>query len=224
MITIPAGPFLMGTTPAEAQALANAYGYHVSWLDGEVPSAPTLPGFLIDKYPVTNQQYWAFCVATGSQPPPHWGGSTPPTALLSHPVTWINRAQAKQFAKWAGKRLPTEQEWEKAARGTDGRTFPWGNQWDPNACQWNPDPTQPPIGTAPVFAHASGASPYGVFDMVGNVCEWCEDGPDPWDGYLKGGSWVNSEIIDLRPAARNMSGNASNWLSFYGFRCAKDLT
>ena len=223
MILIPAGPFLMGTPKEDAERLAEQHGYHVTWLSGEVPQRRIeLPAFFIDKYPVTNRRYAAFCKATGHKTPGNWPNGQPPAAPLDHPVTFVNRGDAKAFAHWAGKRLPTEAEWEKAARGPDGQTFPWGNEFDPNACQWNADRSALGPGTAPVSSHPAGASPYGVADMIGNAAEWCADQPGPGAAYIKGGCWLTEQIINLRPAARNMSGFDNNYSSFYGFRCARN--
>jgi formylglycine-generating enzyme required for sulfatase activity len=225
MVVIPAGTFLMGTPSEEVQALASTYGYDPSWMDGEQPQRQVyLRSYAIQKYPVTNLEFARFCAATGYPPRSYWPGGTPPEALLSHPVTGVNRADALAYSDWIGLRLPTEAEWEKAARGADGRTFPWGDAFDPTACQWNSDPGSYGPGTAEVNAHPGGASPYGVFDMVGNVGECCADGPSPLTMFIKGGAWISREIINLRPAARNMSGADNNWAPFYGFRCARDLT
>jgi len=138
-------------------------------------------------------------------------------------VTFVNTAAAEAYAASAGKRLPTEAEWEKAARGTDGRLFPWGDEFDPSACRWNPDPRSQGPGTSPVDAQPKGVSPYGVLDTVGNVGEWCADSPGPGAAMIKGGAWCMGEIINLRPAARNMSGFAHNASDFYGFRCAREV-
>jgi formylglycine-generating enzyme required for sulfatase activity len=223
MVLIPAGVFLMGTREDDASKLARAAGYHVSWLSGEVPQHEVeLPGFLIDKYSVTNARFAEFCRAAGHPPRSHWNGPTPPKDILDHPVTHVNRADAEAYARWAGMRLPTEAEWEKAARGSDGRTFPWGEEFRADACHWNREHTAAGPGTAPVTAHPGGASPYGVMDMVGNVAEFCADGPARSIAYIKGGCWLTEQTINLRPAARTMSGAANNALIFYGFRCAKD--
>jgi formylglycine-generating enzyme required for sulfatase activity len=224
MVVIPAGTFLMGTRPEEIAALASAHGHHPSWMDGELPQRLVFVAkFAIDMYPVTQRQFAIFCAATGYPPRSNWIGGMPPMQLLDHPVTHLNRSDARAYAGWLGKRLPTEEEWEKAARGVDGRMFPWGNVFDPNACHWNRDPLVPESGTAPVTAHPSGASPYGVQDMVGNAAEWCNDGHTPWTAFIKGGAWISREVVNLRPAARNMSGFANNPAKFYGFRCARNV-
>lgn len=245
MVLIPAGVFLMGTSLAETEALASQHGYHPSWLSGEPPQREVdLPDFAIDRYPVTNQQYAEFCQATSHPAPAHWGGSAPPVSILDHPVIYVSRPDAAAYAAWAGKRLPTEAEWEKAARGADGRTFPWGNVFDPDACNWNRNDTGegPPtpsglevldndwnvalagenLRTTPVTAYPSGASPYGVMDMIGNAAEWCADPPGAV-AYIKGGSWLTAKIVNLRAAHRLMSGFDTNISPFNGFRCAKDV-
>ncbi len=224
MVVIPGGPFLMGTAEAQARRLAKRYGHHASWLDGEMPQRTVdLPDFAIDRYPVTNRQFAAFCNATGHAPRPHWGGTEPPEALLDHPVVHVNKADAEAYAHWAGKRLPSEAEWEKAARGTDGRLYPWGNEFHVEACQCDLRVNGPVPCTAPVAAHPSGASPYGVMDMAGNAAEWCADGPGTKSAFIKGGCWMTECPINLRAASRIMSGFDTNATPFYGFRCARDI-
>jgi len=224
MILIPGGIFLMGTTVEQVTELAAKYGYHQSWIDHESPQKEVnLSAFLIDQYPVTNQQFHAFCQATGHAPRSYWTGGTPPDRLLDHPVSNINYEDAETYAAWAGKRLPTEAEWEKAARGTEGNMFPWGNVFDETACCWN-RVGDDGLLTDPVDAHPSGASPYGVMDMAGNLFEWCNDGPSPNNAYIKGGSWMTTEVLDLRPAARGNSGRTNNASNFYGFRCVKEVS
>jgi iron(II)-dependent oxidoreductase len=232
MVLIPEGSFLMGTTERQAADLASAHGYHESWIKSEVPQKEiNLPAYQIDRYPVTNEQYYQFSRDTGCTPPFHWKSARPPAALQNHPVCMVNLDHARAYAEWAGKRLPTEAEWEKAARGTDGRLFPWGNEFKPDACCWNRSGRNG-ITTDPVDAHPEGASPYGVVDMAGNLFEWCSDGPVIQDdddravkstAFLKGGSWITTEILDLRPAARGNSGHINNTSSFYGFRCVKEV-
>ena len=133
-----------------------------------------LDKYYIGKYEVTVGQYKKFCEATGKTMPeqPEWNTGD------NYPVVKVTWYDAKAYCDWAGLRLPTEAEWEKAARGTDGRTYPWGNIWDASKC--NIDGTGDAYEhTAPVGSYPAGASPYGVFDMAGNVWEWCND----WSVY-----------------------------------------
>jgi formylglycine-generating enzyme required for sulfatase activity len=224
MILIPSGVFLKGTPIDQARKLAAEYGYHESWITCESPQQEIdVPAFRMDKYPVTNEQYARFCRETGHKPPSHWEGPAPPEAILRHPVSCVDHFDATAYAEWAGKRLPTEAEWEKAARGADGRLFPWGNAFRSDACCWNRT-GEDGVTTDPVDAHPLGASPYGVMDMSGNLFEWCSDGPgDPSSAFLKGGGWITTEILDLRPAASGNSGATNNANPFYGFRCVKEV-
>ncbi len=166
MVNIPAGEFLYGE---DKQKL-------------------TLPEFWIAKTPVTNQQYKAFVDATGHEAPQHWQDGKIPLGKENHPVTDVSWNDAKKFCDWAKLRLPSEQQWEKAARGSDGREYPWGNQEpDRTLCNFNGN-----VGdTTPVGNYAKGASPYGLFDMAGNVWEWCEDWSDSFqiDRVMRGGSF-----------------------------------
>ena len=130
------------------------------------------PAFYIDKTEVTNEQFKTFMDATNYQPKIpekflyHWKNGTYPKKKAKHPVVWVSIKDAKAYAKWAGKRLPTESEWQKAAQSTDGRDWPWGNIFDPNKANMDSDDTRP-VGSYP-----AGASPYGCLDMAGNVWEW----------------------------------------------------
>lgn len=179
-IIIPAGPFLMGE-----------------------PGQPVeLPEFRIAKYPVTNAEYYRFVEATGHRCPDHWlrDGRYPPE-LARHPVVFVSWESAVAYAEWVGARLPTEAEWEKAARGTDGRLYPWGNEFLPQNCNTSEAGTD---GTRPVEAYPGGASPYGVMDMAGNVWEWTAtnyDAEGVWR-VLKGGAWDYKGIKDTRCAYR----------------------
>lgn len=133
MILVPGGPFRMGTPAEQVEAWARRHGVHPSWLGGEAPQRTVeLPAFRIDKYPVTHRRYAAFVQSTGCRPPPHWRGAEPPAGLLEHPVTFVSRLDAAAFATWAGRRLPSAAEWEKAARGTEGRVFPWRAEFESN--------------------------------------------------------------------------------------------
>jgi gamma-glutamyl hercynylcysteine S-oxide synthase len=165
-ITIPAGKFLMGTNLKNSDATSHP--------QHEV----NLKAFRIDKYLVTNAQYARFVAATGHRPPSDWKNGKIQEGVLLYPVTLVNWYDASAYAKWAGKRLPAEAEWEKAARGTDGRRWPWGNDMDPARLN-----TYYNVGSANnVTAYANGVSPYGVYDMAGNVDEWVEDDLLPYKG------------------------------------------
>ena len=166
MIQIPAGPFLMGTSNERADA------------QDRPQHSVELPAYWMDKYLVTNAQYARFVAATSHRPPLHWKGSRIPKGESMRPVTMVTWYDATAYAKWAGKRLPTEAEWEKSGRGTDGRRWPWGNKMEPQRLN-----TYYNIGSATdVNAYPNGASPYGVMDMAGNVDEWTADDFAPYPG------------------------------------------
>jgi len=165
-VLVPAGAFAMGNN------------YNLADAQDQPQHSVTLPAFRIDKYLVTNAQYARFLAATGHRPPSNWKGGRIPEGQLLGPVTLVSWFDAAAYAQWAGKRLPTEAEWEKAARGTDGRRWPWGNTMDPKRLN-----TYYNVGSATrVNAYPNGASPYGVFDMAGNVAEWIEDDFLPYQG------------------------------------------
>ena len=220
-ILIPQGAFIMGTDiePFYGTALANSE--HAK-LDEAPMHVRFLEAYLIEQYPVTNAEYAAFVQATNHPPPTHWkdGNFAPEDANL--PVVHISWHDSNAYAHWAGKRLPTEAEWEKACRGPDGRIYPWGNIFVPD----EPESTETsqiltasltPVGTRPATA-----SPYGVGEAAGNVWEWTADWYQPYSDpkrpkskqatdekqkALRGGSWL--EVRD---------GTAERY-----FRCANRL-
>ncbi|NPV40454.1 MAG: SUMF1/EgtB/PvdO family nonheme iron enzyme [Anaerolineae bacterium] len=165
MAFIPAGEFIMGS---------EEFG-------PETPQRKVyLPDYYIDIYPVTNLEYKVFMDATSAMPPRHWGGFDVPKGFENHPVHRISWFEAQMYAEWAGKRLPSEAEWEKAARGTDGRRWPWGNEFiEDNALVWDRGEF---LLTSPVDAHPNGGSPYGVFETSGNVEEWTADWYEAYPG------------------------------------------
>ena len=157
---IPPGPFVMGGRDEESPS-------------NERPSHTVhLSAFFIDPFPVTNLDYLEFVRATGREPPRHWLKDKVPAGIGRHPVVNVSWEDAAAYAEWAGKRLPTEAEWEKAARGTDERNYPWGNRFvEGERCNSNNM-----IGTTtPVDEFPYGKSYYGLYDMAGNVYEWCQD-------------------------------------------------
>ncbi len=179
-------------------------------------------GFLLDRMLVSNEQYAEFARATGEAPPAHWLGGRPPANLSKHPVVGITRGQAARYAELHGKRLPSALEWEAAARGADGRKFPWGEAYDPALCQ---GPERSAGATASVDQHRSGASSFGVLDLVGNVWEWTVDdthGQAPEAGYawVFGGSFKHRCDPDGGLARTSVSTTKS--YEYLGFRCGAD--
>ncbi|WP_210741965.1 SUMF1/EgtB/PvdO family nonheme iron enzyme [Nocardia veterana] len=186
------------------------------FLSGPMDQPVWLAGFHIDTYPVTNADYAVFVTATGHAAPRHWDNGRPPADLADHPVVWVTHDDATAYARWAHKELPTAQQWEKAARGTSGATWPWGNQVTPAKC--NCKVFDQPGTTTPVDCYKSSVSPYGVFDLCGNVWEWLATASAPGRFELKGSSF-SSLLEAARPAAFN---DAHHLMcdDDTGFRCA----
>jgi iron(II)-dependent oxidoreductase len=241
MIAIPAGDFIIGTDRSQADD-QDKPAHHVR-----------LPGYLIDKYPVTNAQYARFVAATGHRPPLDWKNGRIPDGELLYPVTMVSWFDARSYAAWAKKRLPKEAEWEKAARGPKGMRWPWGNLMDAKRLN-----TYYSVGHATdVTAYPNGASPYGVMDMAGNVSQWTEDDYLPYPGsnapqeLFQGKVAIAKtqedramKVVDLVPVKKRykvLRGGSwksdpfsttgyhriSQWPNlasdFFGFRCAKDI-
>lgn len=163
-IAVPAGTFLMGTNS----------------LKSDIQNRPErnvmLPAYSIDKYLVTNSQYARYVAQTGRRVPLNWNDGKFPPERVMHPVTMVSWFDAKEYCEWVGKRLPTEPEWEKAARGDDGRRWPWGNVMETKRLN-----TYYNVGsTTAVGTYDNGVSPYGVYDMAGNVVQWVQDDFDPY--------------------------------------------
>jgi len=171
---------------------------------------------------VTNREYQVFVKATDRQPPISWAGQEYPPGQDDFPVTGVNWDDANAYAQWAGKRLPTEDEWEKAARDADGRLYPWGNDWAAGACRM--DEAQSPgdsFGPAPVASYPRDVSPYGVMDMAGNVSEWVSNSTP---GMIKGGSFVLSQPYGFRCTGRLRQPLENGLVGYIGFRCARDAS
>jgi iron(II)-dependent oxidoreductase len=242
MVRVPAGWFPMGSNK---QVDRNAY-------QTEFPQRRVyLDAFDIDKFEVTTVQFLRFVLATDRPPLPDWryDGGNFQEAMAGHPVMHVTWHDADAYCRWAGKRLPTEAEWEKAARGEDGRIYPWGNQMAGlTRANYGRTGLSGPVRDRPerlllyppiisVDKYENAVSPYGVYQMAGNVAEWVADwydqkyyktAPDhnpkgPEQGTQKafrGGGWVDS-TPSVRAAQRNGTDpdTKMNWL---GFRCAKD--
>ncbi len=220
MVEIPAGPFTMGND------------------DGKNDEAPAhevdLPAFEIDQFEVTNADFALFVEETGHQTDAEKMGLSriwrdAAEGKDNHPVVYVSWNDAVAYCEWVGKRLPTEAEWEKAARGTDGRLYPWGNEYDSNKCNGKDSGIR---GTTAVGSFADGDSPYGVADMAGNVWEWTADWYEAYPGssyqspyygkqfkVVRGGGWFETADF-LHTTARNAtSDTAAN--DDLGFRCAR---
>ncbi len=165
-IQIPTGPFVMGTDLDRADA------------QNKPQHTVNLPTYSIDKYLVSNAQYAQFVVKTKHRPPLDWKNSRIPDGKILYPVSMVSWYDAKAYCESAGRRLPTEEEWEKAARGTDGRRWPWGEKMDVTRLN-----TYYNVGsTNPVKQYVNGVSPYGVYDMAGNVSQWTASVFKPYQG------------------------------------------
>ncbi|MFQ5949340.1 MAG: formylglycine-generating enzyme family protein [Nitrospiria bacterium] len=174
MVWIPPGTFFMGTDEIDVENEGIQLGFPRPWFEDEHPRRNvTLDGYFIDRHEVTQQEYMQFVRATGHRPPVHWTSGLYETGKGDHPVTYVDWYDANDYCRWSEKHLPTEEEWEKAARGPEGRRYPWGDAFDIRRAQLAPG-ADILIKTAPVGNYIDGISPYGVSDMIGNVWEWTE--------------------------------------------------
>ena len=221
-VCIPAGEFLMGRDKKNDPDASNE----------ETPEHKVnLNEYMMGLYPVTNEQYQIFVNAVGYKKPEHWQNGVIPQGKENHPVVCVSWEDAVTFCTWASKvsgqvvRLPNEAEWEKAARGTDRRTYPWGNNIDKSFANYDGS------GTTSVDCYKKGESPYGVFDMVGNVLEWVDDWYEGYPGNAisnpefgtiyrvqRGGSFDLKYVSNLRVShrARYFQDSSDNT---GGFRC-----
>ena len=234
MVLIPAGEFIMGSGPEDGR-----FGYDYG-VDEEPRHNVKVNAFHIDKYEVTIGEYKKYLATKGEE----WVGDKtfldeyPPEVFFNppdrdnYPVNYMSWYDAAEYCKWKGKRLPSEEEWEKTARGTDGRKWPWGNEFDPAKTHVQENQ---PEWAAPVGSYPEDKSPYGVYDMGGNLSEWTSSYYLPYPGnkfddgrysknvyVLKGGSFLLPGTSYGRPAARSLAYPAYAHRMF-GIRCAKDI-
>ena len=204
MVRIPAGEFELQVSGIEIEG-ANEIGVDVQYPWENSPrrhhrQTLDLKGFYIDRTPVTNADFKRFLDATRYRPADDhnflrdWTNGTYPQGWANKPVTWVSIEDARAYAAWAGKRLPHEWEWQYAAMGQDGRIYPWGNDWNPEAVPV-PDKGRDLRGPDDVDAHPKGASPFGVLDLVANVWQWTDEYLDEHTraGILKGGSYYQPQ-------------------------------
>ncbi len=259
MVLIPFGEFTMGATQQQ-QLDALAFDWPSAWLvrisalvDSALPPHQViLDDYYIDRYEVTNLLYSAFVMATGN--PPSTFSDLPPFNGLHQPVVGVSWHDALAYCQWAGKRLPTEAEWEKAARGTTTLSYPWGDIWESSRLRSADELAQKPIETysdwtrwqsgiqlnsasAPVGSYPSGASPYGVMDLAGNVWEWVADWYDPsyyanspaldprgpvsgQAKVLRGGGWDVPRVVAFTWFREIFTSPESTASTVIGFRCA----
>ena len=216
----------------QSNNLQSANPAGIEWV--EIPAGEFLYGenkqkqyirkaFLIGKYPVTNAQYKRFLDANPAHPvPADWdkAGRVYPPGKEKHPLVYVSWNDAQAFCKWAGCRLPTEVEWEKAARGADGRTYPWGEDWV--AGKYCNSSEAGIGGITPIDEFPESASPYGVWDMSGNVEEWTDSKHESGDlRVLRGGTWYF--IGNGVRASNRVRNNPSSSSHYLGFRCSRSL-
>ena len=247
MIVIPEGKFFMGTSEDDIKLLQlKESDWAYEWSDNDLFAAEqpqhvvSLPSFEISQYPVTNAEYHTFIWDVGHRLPRNWTGFTYREDTQNHPVVGVSKVDAEAYITWLNNKtgmvfkLPTEAEWERAARGDDGRIYPWGNTFDPWRCNTAESVKR---GTTPVGSYSPGGdSVCGAADMVGNVWEWTQSLflPYPYrfdanrEDYrstgryvVRGGAWYYTRKL-ARCAARE--GILTNHLSpSIGFRLTRSL-
>ncbi len=213
LVLVPAGSFLMGS--------------HTGSLDQRPARQVALPAYYIGKHEVSNRQFRQFLQATGTPAPESWARAADRWGERA-PALYLSYFDARAYCDWAGLRLPDEAEWERAARGTDGRRFPWGNAFELTRCQCAAE------GPAAVDAHPEGASPSGCLNMAGNAWEWTDSWYDAYPGsswrcdefgkkfrVLRGGCWQHRSPDFLESCQRSYNLAASR-LEPSGFRVARD--
>jgi gamma-glutamyl hercynylcysteine S-oxide synthase len=242
MVKIPAGDFNFEVTGVEIEGdnwegLDFQYPWEGSPRRGHQHRLAMKP-FYIDTYPVTNADFKKFLDGTRYHPKDDhnflrdWKNGAPPPGWINKPVTWVSLEDARAYAAWAGKRLPHEWEWQYAAQGTDGRLYPWGNEWNSQAVP-TPDKSRDLAPPADVDAHPQGASPFGVMDLTGNVWQWTDEFVDPHTraAALRGGSYYQPQgSIWYFPQAYKLNQHGKYLLmapskdraGTLGFRCVVD--
>jgi formylglycine-generating enzyme required for sulfatase activity len=198
MVRVPAGEFTMGSSKPDEEGLGKEFGLRTGkFFDSESPERRIhLDTFYIDTFEVTNADYLKFIKTSGYAVPRGWN-----EAKANHPVTGITWFAARAYCKWIEKRLPSEAEWEKAARGPDGNEYPWGMEFDKDKANFDSG------DTAPVGSHKQDKSYYGAYDMGGNVMEWVEDWFKPYPGNTAEIKQYGEVLKVLRGGAGSSKGH-----------------
>jgi len=242
MVKIPAGDFAFRVQGIEIEGF-NDIGVDVQYPWEDSPrrfheQRMQVKSFWIDKYPVTNAEFKKFLDSSHYHPQDDlnflrdWKDGSFPAGWEDRPVTWVSLEDARAYAAWAGKRLPHEWEWQYAAQGSDGRTYPWGNDWNASAVPV-PDKSRTMRGPDAVDAHPQGKSPFGVMDLVGNVWQWTDEFTDDHtrSGILRGGEYYQPQgSIWYFPRTYKLNEHGKLLLTApsldrsggLGFRCVQD--
>jgi iron(II)-dependent oxidoreductase len=264
MRLVPSGDFTMGSTQKDIERARRmdrdgwrfALSHEPFALSHETPQVELfVPAFYISVFTVTNEQFarflsemlpetamfgpWAYPITHIRKPNQEGEPFRVDPGFERHPVVHVSWLGASAYCRWAGLRLPTEVEWEKAARGTDARLFPWGDSWHDDFLRWRHGHCRGIEPTTVVDAHPQGCSPYGIYQMAGNVAEWCEDWYQPRiydersmgnrfppfsgnERVLRGGSCLQRNRLEFRCAMREASPAVALTVDFTGIRCACD--
>ncbi|QPJ63840.1 MAG: formylglycine-generating enzyme family protein [Candidatus Nitronauta litoralis] len=238
MVLVPAGEFWMGTDKVDTEDTHLKIGtVKPLYLDQKPKQKIHLDAFYIDKYEVTNREYKKFIDETlYHDRPSNWQGDNYPPELADRPVTNVSWGEAMAYALWAGKTLPTEQQWEKAARGEDGRLYPWGNDYKKGVSNIGLEGRK---DSAKVGSYPKDISPYGAMDMGGNVMEWTLSWYLPYsgsdyrnkkmgqrlkvlrgNGFQKGGHYF---LDAYRFVFHRTEADPDEFYENVGFRCVKDI-
>ncbi len=238
MVLIPTGPFIMGSNdvPDDTESQGELGNKKPFYLDEHPERRLSLDDFYIDRFEVTNEDYQRFIHARKRRPPPYWKGDSHPPGMALLPVVEVNWYEARDYCRSLAKRLPTEAEWEKAARGPNGNLYVWGNEFDGTKANVSAGSH----GNVMMIGRFSqDRSFYDVYDLNGNVMEWSADWYQPFPGadyqsddfgqqfkVAKGDAFGESghyalSIFSRLPYRQNVTPETR--LPFLGFRCAKDL-
>ena len=262
---VPSGEFTMGSNQKDIESARDmdrdgtrfALSHESFALSHETPQFDLfVPAFYIGVFAVTNEQFarflselrpdsamfgpWVGAITRICKPRREGEPWRVEPGFERHPVVHVSWLGASAYCRWTGLRLPTEVEWEKAARGTDARLFPWGNQWHDDYLCWRRGSRGENEPTIPVDAYPEGRSPYGIFQMSGNVAEWCEDWyqPNAYNDHamgnrhppysgdervLRGGTCLQRHKLEFRCAMRQASPAVALTVDFTGIRCACDV-